>query len=143
MAMAERAVGLLLTPSKLRVWGRRWAADAGFWSVVDQGAVSAGNFLTTILLARALLPSDYGIYALLFALMLFMIFLNSAVIVYGLSLHGAAGTDAELRALAGGSLVLTSGLGVVLGAATGVVAVFFHRAFLAPWILLALLFWQL
>ncbi len=105
--------------------------------------MSAGNFLTTILLAHALMPAEYGVYALLLALMLFMTFLNSAAILYGLSLHGAAGTDAELRPLAGGSLVLTAGLGTVLGAATGVVAVFFHRASLAPWILLALLFWQL
>jgi hypothetical protein len=65
--------------------------------MVDQGAVSAGNFLTTMLLARTLLPSDYGIYALLFALMLLTNFLNSAVIAYGLSLHGAAGTDAGVR----------------------------------------------
>ena len=122
---------------------RQRAADAGFWSVVDQGAVSAGNFLTTILLARALLPPDYGIYALLFALMLFMIFLNSAVIVYGLSLHGAVGSDAELRSLAGGSLVLAGGLALILGLATGAVAALFHRTFLARWILLALLFWQL
>jgi O-antigen/teichoic acid export membrane protein len=34
-------------------------------------------------------------------------------------------------------------LGTALGTATGVVAVFFHRASLLPWILLALLFWQL
>src|SRR5260370_34663247 len=126
MTVAERTMGFLLTP-RLLVWGRRATADSGFWSMVDQGAVSAGNFLTTILLARALLPSDYGIYALLFALMLFMIFLNSAVIVYGLSLHGAAGTDAEVRALAGGSLVLASGLGCGLRGATRGVAWLVHR----------------
>ncbi len=143
MAVADRTMGLLPTPARLRIWRRRWAADAGFWSVVDQGAVSAGNFLTTILLARCLLPSEYGIYALFFALMLFMIYLNSAVIVYGLSLHGAVGSDAELRSLAGGSLVLAGGLALILGLATGAVAALFHRAFLAPWILLALLFWQL
>ena len=122
---------------------RRWVADAGFWSMVDQGVVSAGNFLTTILVARALLPPEYGIYALLFGLMLFAISLYMAVIAYGLSLHGAVGTDAELRQLAGGSLVLAAVLGIALGAAAGVVAVFFHRASLAPWILLAVLFWQL
>src|SRR6266446_2390668 len=127
MAVADRTMGLLPTPARLRIWRRRWAADAGFWSGVDQGAVSAGNFLTTILLARCLLPSEYGIYALFFALMLFMIYLNSAVIVYGLSLHGAVGSDAELRSLAGGSLVLAGGLALILGLATGAVAALFHR----------------
>lgn len=114
-----------------------------FWSMLDQGTVSAGNFLTTILLARALMPSEYGIYSLLFALMLFVIFLNSAGVVYGLSLHGAEGTEADLRPLAGASLILAGGLAIALGAATGGVAIFLHRASLVPWILLAVLFWQL
>lgn len=130
-------------PATLKSYLTRWGKSTGLWSLADQCAVSAGNFLTTILLARALAPSEYGIYALLFALMLFMIFLNSAVVVYGLSLHGAAGTEAELRPLAGGSLVLAGGLALILGLAAGAVAMLFHRAYLAPWILLALLFWQL
>jgi O-antigen/teichoic acid export membrane protein len=122
---------------------RQWAADAGFWSMVDQGTVSAGNFLTTILLARALLPVEYGIYAILFALMLMMYGFHSALVSYGLCLQGAAESEGDLRPLVGGSLVLTAGLALILGAATGAVAALFHRAFLAPWILLALLFWLL
>jgi O-antigen/teichoic acid export membrane protein len=121
----------------------RWKSDPGFWSLADQGSVSAGNFVTTVLLARALTPSEYGIYALLFALMQFMYSLHAAVILYGLSLHGASGTDAALRPLAGGSLVLTMGLGTVLGAATGAVAILFNQSRLVPWILLAFLSWQL
>jgi len=123
--------------------GRWTVLETGFWSLADQGAVSAGNFVTAVLLARALAPAEYGVYALLFALMLFMVGLHAALIAYGLSLDGAAATEAGLRPLAGGSLTLTAGLGMVLGAATGVVAVLFHRVTLAPSILLALLFWQL
>lgn len=122
---------------------RKFTSDAGFWSMVDQGIVSAGNFATTILLARALLPAEYGIYALLLALMLFMVSVHSALVAYGLSLQGAAGTDAELRPLVGGSVVLTAGLGTALGMATGATALFFHRASAAPWIFLAVLFWLL
>lgn len=118
-------------------------SDAGFWSLVDQGAVSAGNFLTAILLARAISPVDYGIYALLYGMMLFVVSLQSAVVVVGLSVHGAAGTDATLGPFAGGSLVLTAGFGTALGAATGVVAILLHRMPMAPWILLAVLFLQL
>lgn len=121
----------------------RWTADPGFWSLLDQAAVSAGNFIPAILLARALTPSQYGIYALLFAVMLAMVSLYSAVIAYGLSVHGAAGTDAAVRPLAGGSLVLTTGGGIILGAATGLVAIPLHRVSLFPWIVLALLSWQL
>ncbi len=120
----------------------RWKSDPGFWSLVDQGCVSAGNFITTILLARALTPSEYGIYALLFALMLFAVTMHSAAIVYGLSLYGAAGTGTDLGPLVGGSLVLTVGLGTVLGALAATAAAFFQAAPLAPWIFLALLLWQ-
>lgn len=134
---------LLPTWAKLRVWVGRWAADPGFWSVVDQGVVSAGNFITTILVARCLLPSEYGIYSLVFAAMLLMIFFHGAVIVYGLSLHGAGGTEAALRPLVGASIVMTVGLGAVLGAATGVIAVLLGRMWLFPWVMLAVLFWQL
>ena len=105
--------------------------------------MSAGNFLTAIFLARALVPSEYGMFALLYAVMLFMVSVHSALIAYGLSIQGAAGTDFELQRLSGRSLVLTVAMGVVLGAATAGVAIAFHRASLAPWILLALLFWQL
>lgn len=122
---------------------RRWIKDPGFWSLADQSAVSAGNFATAILLARALVPGEYGVYALLFALMLFLISVHSAVITYGLSLHGAAGTEAGLRSLAGGSLTLTAGLGTVLGAAAGLVAILLRNGSIFPWILLSLLFWQL
>lgn len=141
-----------LNAARLRAWGLKSFlarldegpfTGAGFWSMVDQGVVSAGNFLTTILLARCLSQSEYGIYALIFAMMLLMNYLNSAVIAYGLSLHGAVGSEVELRSLTGGSLVLAAGLALILGLATGSVAAFFHAAFLAPWILLALLFWQL
>jgi O-antigen/teichoic acid export membrane protein len=118
-------------------------SGAGFWSMADQGVVSAGNFFTTILLARCLLPAEYGVYALLFGLILMMNGFHSAFIWYGMSLLGASRSEAELRPLAGGSLVLTAALAVVLGIALGSTAVYFHRAPLASWLLLALLFWQI
>jgi O-antigen/teichoic acid export membrane protein len=63
--------------------------------MADQAVVSAGNFVTAILLARAIAPSEYGIFALIYALMLFMVSVHSALVAYGLSLQGAAGTDSE------------------------------------------------
>jgi len=119
---------------------RRWMSDAGAWSLLDQGAVSAGNFLTAVLLARAVSPANYGIYALVLTTTLFMLFLTGALIVYGLSIHGAAGTDADVRSLAGRSLVLAAGLGTILGAATSSVAIIFHRVSLIPWVTMAVLF---
>src|SRR5215470_5408892 len=118
----------------------------GHWMVFGPSWIRVsfpGNFFTTILLARYLPPSEYGVYALLFALMLVMNGFHSALIWYGVSLHGASKSESGLRPLAGGALVLTAALAMVLGLATSVAAVFFHKPLLAPWILLALLFWQL
>jgi len=149
---ADTPALLPFSADRLRAWGLRSAlarangglfSSVGFWSMVDQGMVSAGNFLTTILLARSLLPAEYGVYALLFGLILMMNGFHSAFIWYGMSLLGASKSEAEIRPLAGGSLVLTAGLAILLGTAVGTTAVFFHRTSLGPWLLLALLFWQL
>jgi hypothetical protein len=40
-------------------------SEAG-WSLLDQAAVSGGNFLTTLVLARILSPLNYGTFSLLF-----------------------------------------------------------------------------
>jgi O-antigen/teichoic acid export membrane protein len=45
---------------------RQHAATA-VWSIADQGIISAGNFLTTIVLARYLAPEEFGCYVLLLA----------------------------------------------------------------------------
>ena len=36
-----------------------------FWAIADQGIASAGNFATTLLLARALAPAEFGTFVLL------------------------------------------------------------------------------
>ena len=109
--------------------------------LVDQGCVSAGNFITTILLARALTPSEYGIYALLFALMLFAVTMHSAAIVYGLSLYGAAGE--RIQALVAASASFTWwGWEPFLGTRSDCRGLLSGGPPASPWIFLALLLWQ-
>src|SRR5260370_36194446 len=67
MAVAERAVGLLLTSAKLRVWGWRSAM-----SLVDQGLTSGAGFAVNLLLARWMAPAGYGAFAVAFAGFLFV-----------------------------------------------------------------------
>src|SRR6266576_6204077 len=43
-----------------------------FWAIADQGVVSLGNFLTTIILARALTPAAYGLWSGICGLILFL-----------------------------------------------------------------------
>src|SRR5579864_7820127 len=71
----------------------------GVWSLADQGSVSLGAFLSSLLLARTLVPSEYGVYVLIINLALFMNNVASAVVTYPLSIRGAVIDAAGLREL--------------------------------------------
>ncbi|HEV2386563.1 MAG TPA: hypothetical protein VGS20_04835 [Candidatus Acidoferrales bacterium] len=113
------------------------------WSFVDQGAVSLGNFLTQVVLARNLPRNDYGIFVLLFSAMLFLNNCHMSIVTYPLSVQGAASGPDRLRKITVSSLVLTA-LGalpqapIVFG-----VALALKHAGLTAGIVLALLCWQL
>lgn len=115
----------------------------GFWALADQGAVSLGNFMTQIVLARNLSHSQYGVFALIFGVLLFMFTCQGGLIAYPLSLDGAAVSRPELRKIAFAAAVLTLFLAIpfclpVIGA-----AVVLHAAAIAWAAILAMLFWQL
>jgi O-antigen/teichoic acid export membrane protein len=72
-----------LTAQMRRLAPRRLAsvgARAGVIAIADQGVVSGVNFLTALLLARALPPTSYGQYVLIFAVLLFINGLQTALI---------------------------------------------------------------
>jgi len=117
-------------------------ARQGFWSMADQGAVSLGNFLTSILLARRLAPAEYGIYALLLATVLVLNSIQAAVITYPVSLEGAAESESDLRRRAGGSLVLTIFLALGLTVALVLAGFVLKRPAVGPYAALALICWQ-
>ena len=117
-------------------------ARQGFWSMADQGAVSLGNFLTSILLARRFAPAEYGIYALLLATVFVLNSVQAAVITYPFSLEGAAESECDLQRRAGGSLVLTVLLAVALTVVLVVATVVLKRPAIWPYAALALICWQ-
>jgi O-antigen/teichoic acid export membrane protein len=116
---------------------------AGSWSLVDQGVVSLGNFLTQMLLARHLSWSDYGFFALVYGVLFFLVSSFGSMVTYPLSVKGASVDLGGLRRLVGGSLWFN--LGLVLPAAliifTATAAL--HRPDLFVLSLLAFVFWQL
>jgi O-antigen/teichoic acid export membrane protein len=85
MAVAERAVGLLLTPAKLRVWGWRSAM-----SLVDQGLTSGAGFAVNLLLARWMSPEEYGAFAVAFAGFLFVSGFHNVLLLEPMSVMGPA-----------------------------------------------------
>lgn len=65
-----------------------------FWPFADQGLISATNFVTMVLLARALNRSEFGSFTLVYSALLFVNSLQSTLItqphnVLGVGLHGA------------------------------------------------------
>jgi O-antigen/teichoic acid export membrane protein len=83
MAVAERAIGLLLTPAKLRVWGWRSAI-----SLVDQGLTSGAGFAINLLLARWVAPEVYGAFAVAFAGFLFFFGFYNVLLLEPLTVFG-------------------------------------------------------
>src|SRR5436190_20241866 len=83
-----------------------------FWAIADQAVVSLGNFLTTIILARALTPEAYGLWSVIFGLILFLNVLPASLIIYPLSVRLAARDDVGSGSLVKVSLALTALLAV-------------------------------
>jgi O-antigen/teichoic acid export membrane protein len=74
----------------------RWGIK-GSWSVLDQAVFSGANFILTILLARWLLPSHYGVFSIAFAFYQFGYQAHNALIVEPMSVLGPARMYHRLR----------------------------------------------
>lgn len=115
----------------------------GFWAIADQGVVSLGNFLTTIILARAVSPEVYGVWTVIFGLILFLNVLHASLITYPLSVRAASRDDAEMGQLIVASLGLTALLALPLALILFGASFLIGGPALGIWASLALLFWQL
>lgn len=87
------------------------------WAFADQAVVSLGNFVTNIILARKLVPHDFGTYAILLGVAVFIYGVHGALVTYPLSVRGAATSPNGLRSLTTLSLWLTAVAGLMFGAA--------------------------
>lgn len=83
-----------------------------FWTLLDQGVVSLGTFLLSILLARHLPPVEYGAFALVLGVLLLVQVINSSLIFYPMSIRSAVLPVTARPRLVGRSLVLLGLLGV-------------------------------
>jgi O-antigen/teichoic acid export membrane protein len=121
-----------------------WAAkiDRWFWALGDQGAVSLGTFLTSVILARNLPPAEYGIYVIIWGVFNFLNSLHSALVVIPATTRGAQAETSEIQRLAMGSMILTSLLVVPLGLIVTLATWALGRPELAPLAILVMILWQ-
>src|SRR5215475_16169786 len=84
------------------------------WTLVDQGVVSAGNFLLNLVLARSLSEQEYGEFALFLGAIFILRNIDYSFISYPLSLRLCIASDEERAGLIGNTLLLASMLALVL-----------------------------
>jgi O-antigen/teichoic acid export membrane protein len=113
------------------------------WTVIDQGIVSVGTFLASILLARHLPATEYGTYALLLGGMFALQLINATVLFHPLSVLLVLANKAEQPRLLKTTLVLITSLSAVLGAFLGFALLLFGRSDLILPALSCFLLWQL
>src|ERR1700730_7929502 len=75
-----------------------------FWTLIDQGVVSLGNFSVNIFIARQLTLSDYGTFALLMGGLYGLQIVNSSLIFYPMSVRMGVSHGNDEKALLSAAL---------------------------------------
>jgi O-antigen/teichoic acid export membrane protein len=94
--------------------GAKLLIERASWTLVDQYAVSSGNFLLNVLLARTFSEQDYGVFTLFLGAIFLLRTMDYSLISYPLSLQLSVVTDGERAGLLGNTVLLTVALSLVL-----------------------------
>jgi O-antigen/teichoic acid export membrane protein len=104
----------------------RWITKGGL-AIVDQGLISGSNFLIGILLARWLMPEQYGAFALAFSVFLLLSYVYQSFLAEPQAVFSGSAYSGSLRGylktLLGIHLILTCFGVVLLGGAAAIAAV--------------------
>lgn len=113
------------------------------WTLLDQGLVSTGMFLTQLVLARQLVAAEYGVFVLVFSVLLTLQLCNATLIFYPMSVRVPAAPDHTRPPLFGASLVLMVALSAALGVGLCLGLLAFRRPDLALPAFAAFMAWQM
>lgn len=105
---------------------RNWSGKALF-TLMDQGLISSAGFVITIVLARTLVPRQYGAFALAYMIFMFLTILYNAFILEPLAVFGSSIYRDSLRKYMGMLLRLHVLGGVIVVSAVGISAWIFMR----------------
>ncbi len=124
--------------------GKAGDSRRALWAIADQCSVSAGNFLTNLILLRVMLPVDFGTYALILNAIIFFGTIQQALVTYPLCVRGARAREGQFRRLVGFALFATALLVILLlGPILFGVGFSLNRPSLILTAILAMFFWQL
>jgi O-antigen/teichoic acid export membrane protein len=103
----------------------RWGKQGGL-AIADQALISGSNFLIGILLARWLLPEQYGAYALAFAIYLLLLLLYQSLLLEPMSVFGGSSYWTGLRGYLKSLLWIHGGLAALICSVLGLAALGAH-----------------
>jgi hypothetical protein len=75
--------------------------NEALWALLDQAAVSGGNFLTSLALARTLTKTEYGTFSLLFLAVLSVNMLHTSLVIYPLTVTVAQSSKDNAQEILG------------------------------------------
>ena len=110
-----------------------WVSKGGF-AILDQGLISGSNFLVSILLARWLVPDQYGAYAVAFGIFVLLSLVYQSLVLEPMAVFGGSayrdGLRGYLRSLLWIHVTISVAIVAVFGA-SALGAELFHSRMLA------------
>jgi O-antigen/teichoic acid export membrane protein len=111
-----------------------WAQKGGF-AILDQALISGSNFLISVLLARWLVPEQYGAYAVAFGVFVLLSLVYSALVLEPMAVFGGSSYHdclrGYLRSLLWIHVTISLSIVIVLGVSAVVARQFYHSPVLA------------
>jgi O-antigen/teichoic acid export membrane protein len=111
-----------------------WIRKGGF-AILDQGLISGSNFLVSILLARWLVPEQYGAYAVAFGIFVLLSLVYQSLVLEPMAVFGGSSYRDSLRGYLRSLLWIHIGIslaiGIVFGASALVAREFTNSSVLA------------
>src|SRR5580700_7287419 len=104
---------LSFDPGRVRQKLIPWAMKGGL-ALVDQGVFAGSNFVMSILLARWLSPEQYGMYAVAFAILLFLLNFHQGLMLEPMLVFGSSVYRDCLRGYVEVLLLLHVGLSLAM-----------------------------
>ncbi len=108
-------------------WLLPWLRKGGF-ALLDQGLVSGSNFVISILLARWLMPEQYGSYAVAFGVFILAVLVYQSLVLEPLAVFGASSYRDRLRNYLGTLLRIHFLLWVPIAGMLGVSVIVTHMS---------------
>lgn len=99
----------------------RWGTKGGL-AVLDQGLISASNFLMGILLGRWLEPAQYGAYALAFSILMFLLLIYQALVLEPMAVFSGGAYHKSLRGYLRSLLAMHVILSLIIASVLGIAA---------------------